>query len=30
MTTRANDMSRCLAAFDEHSTLVIVVDDAAS
>jgi transposase len=26
MTTRANDMSRCLAAFDEHSTLVIVVE----
>ncbi len=26
MTTRANDMSRSLAAFDEHSTLVIVVE----
>ena len=26
MTTRVNDMSRSLAAFDEHSTLVIVVE----
>jgi hypothetical protein len=30
MTTRANDMSRSLAAFDQDSTLVAVVDDAAS
>jgi hypothetical protein len=30
MTTRANDMSRSLAAFDQHSTLTVVVDDAAS
>jgi hypothetical protein len=28
--TRANDMSRSLAAFDQDSTLVVVVDDAAS
>ena len=26
MTTRVNDISRSLAAFDEHSTLVIVVE----
>jgi transposase len=26
MTTRANDMSRSLTAFDQHSTLVIVVE----
>jgi len=27
---KPNDMSRCLAAFDQDSTLVAVIDDASS